>query len=63
MNQLRGDLAAERKSRRDYQMESDKSNQTMRRLEQKIVRSLLPVRYDHESDLLCRTTALLLPFL
>ncbi|KAK8119839.1 uncharacterized protein PG998_004465 [Apiospora kogelbergensis] len=36
MNQLRGDLAAERKSRRDYQMESDKSNQTMRRLEQKI---------------------------
>ncbi|KAK8052377.1 hypothetical protein PG993_003762 [Apiospora rasikravindrae] len=37
MNQLRGDLAAERKSRRDYQMESDKSSQDMKRLEQKIV--------------------------
>ncbi|KAK6853900.1 hypothetical protein PG995_010712 [Apiospora arundinis] len=36
MNQLRGDLAAERKSRRDYQMESDKSNQNIKRLEQKI---------------------------
>ncbi|KAK8081027.1 hypothetical protein PG997_008845 [Apiospora hydei] len=36
MDQLRGDLAAERKSRRDYQMESDKSSQDMKRLEQKI---------------------------
>ncbi|KAK7926667.1 hypothetical protein PG985_003665 [Apiospora marii] len=36
MNQLRGDLAAERKSRRDYQMESDKSGNDLKRLEQKI---------------------------
>lgn len=59
MNQLRGDLAAERKSRRDYQMESDKSNQNIKRLEQKIVRNLLLFRHDLESNLLCRMTALL----
>ena len=63
MDQLRGDLAAERKSRRDYQMASDKSNQIMKRLEQKIVRNLTSIRRDLESNLLCRTMALLSRFL